>query len=215
MPNDLSLRCRCGRVRGVAAGASAKTGNRIVCYCDDCQAFAHFLERDDVLDAQGGSDIFQVAPASLRITEGADQLRCVRLSPKGLYRWYTECCRTPVGNTMPGVPFVGLVQPIVDHASDGRTRDEALGQPVAFVHGRAAIGGCPPHAHARASMGDVARLAPKILSWWLGGKGNPSPFFDAKTKAPKVTPRVLEAAEREGLRGGGGSSRASNARASG
>lgn len=200
MAIDLPLRCRCGRVRGVARDASAKTGNRVVCYCDDCQAFAHFLEREDVLDASGGSDIFQMAPASMRITEGADQLRCVRLSPKGLHRWYTDCCRTPVGNTMPRVPFVGVIQPFIDHAADGRSRDEALGEPVAFVHGRFAIGGCPEHAHPRASIGDIVHMVPRIFGWWVTRKGNPSPFFDARTHAPIVEPRVLDRASRETLR---------------
>ena len=59
------FRCRCGEVRGFVADASPRTVNRVVCYCDDCQAFAHRLGRADLLDAHGGSDVVQVAPASL------------------------------------------------------------------------------------------------------------------------------------------------------
>jgi hypothetical protein len=59
------LSCRCGTVRGRVAEASPSSVNRIVCYCVDCQAFAHHLRRADVLDAHGGSDIVQVAPARL------------------------------------------------------------------------------------------------------------------------------------------------------
>ena len=56
---DLPLRCKCGHVRGVAVDVSPSTGFRFVCYCGDCQAFARFLRRTDVLDAAGGTDIFQ------------------------------------------------------------------------------------------------------------------------------------------------------------
>ena len=39
----------------------------------------------------------------------------VRLTPKGLFRWHTTCCNTPVGNTLrPSVPFVGIVAQAFD-----------------------------------------------------------------------------------------------------
>ena len=107
---QVPLRCRCGRVQGMATDVSPKTGNHIVCYCDDCQAYAHHLGRTDLLDPQGGSDIVQVAPASLSFDLGADRIVGLRLSPKGLYRWYASCCNTPLGNTLgPGLPFVGIL----------------------------------------------------------------------------------------------------------
>ncbi len=82
MPTDLPIRCSCGALRGIARGVSAKRGNRIVCYCDDCQSFAYFLEHPDrILDSHGGTDIFQMSPARLEISEGADQLVCMRLTP--------------------------------------------------------------------------------------------------------------------------------------
>jgi hypothetical protein len=42
MPVSLPLRCRCGRVRGIASDVSPSSGFRFVCYCKDCQAFARF-----------------------------------------------------------------------------------------------------------------------------------------------------------------------------
>jgi hypothetical protein len=38
MSLDLPLRCRCGRMRGVANNVSPSSGFRFVCYCKDCQA---------------------------------------------------------------------------------------------------------------------------------------------------------------------------------
>jgi Family of unknown function (DUF6151) len=109
---DLPLRCRCGRMRGLASDVSPSTGFRFVCYCKDCQAFARFLERADVLDPAGGTDIFQMPPRRVKLTVGTDALRCLRFSNKVL-RWYTDCCRTPVANTAawPHFPVIGVVIP--------------------------------------------------------------------------------------------------------
>ena len=76
----LSLQCRCGHVHGVASGVSPFTGFRFVCYCHDCQAFARFLGRPDVLDAAGGTDIFQMAQGRVKLTAGTDAVRCLSLS---------------------------------------------------------------------------------------------------------------------------------------
>ena len=72
MPLDLPLRCQCGRMRGVASHVSPSSGFRFVCYCGDCQAFARFLDRADVLDHAGGTDIFHMPPARVKLTAGAE-----------------------------------------------------------------------------------------------------------------------------------------------
>jgi len=68
------------------------------------------------------------------------------------------------------------------------------------IHGRFAKGGGPEGTHHSASLGLIARSVGHLLRAWLAGKGRPSPFFDDETGAPRVAPRVLTAAEREGLR---------------
>jgi len=117
MSKEVEVSCRCGEVRGVVANASPRKVNRVVCYCDDCQAFAHQLGRGDLLNAQGGTDIIQVAPASLTFVRGQHRIAGLRLSSKGLFRWHTTCCNTPVGNTLgPAIPFVGIVAQAFDGA---------------------------------------------------------------------------------------------------
>src|SRR5687768_4861211 len=99
--NDIALRCRCGTVRGVAHGVEPGAINHCFCYCDDCQAFAHFLGRaDDVLDAWGGTEITQMSQARLAFVSGTDSIAAMRLTEKGLMRWYASCCNTPIGNTL-------------------------------------------------------------------------------------------------------------------
>ena len=38
-------------------------------------------------------------PAHVKLGAGTDAMRCLRLSDKGVLPWYTDCCRTPIGNT--------------------------------------------------------------------------------------------------------------------
>src|SRR5690606_9597699 len=97
---DVELSCACGRVRGSVRGAAPRAVNHVFCYCDDCQAYLHHLDRADLMDAHGGSEIIQVGPSSVTFDRGADELKGVRLGPKGLFRWYASCCRTPLGNTL-------------------------------------------------------------------------------------------------------------------
>ena len=199
-PLDLPLRCRCGHVHGVASGVSPSSGFRFVCYCEDCQAFARFLERADVLDPAGGTDIFQMPPGRVRLSAGADALRCLRLGPKVL-RWYTACCRTPIGNTAadPRFPVIGMIHCFVDHRAVGRSRDEVLGPPLCRIYEGSAIGPLLPTAPAPPSFGIVMRRASKILGWWMYGLARPTPFFDAFSGAPCAVPCVITPGERAAL----------------
>jgi hypothetical protein len=59
--------------------------------------------------------------------QGLGRLRCVSLSPRGLYRRYAGCCRTPIGNTPrdPRVSHVGLVHDCL--AATAATLDATVG----------------------------------------------------------------------------------------
>ena len=200
LPSDVPLRCRCGHVRGVASGISPSSGFRFVCYCKDCQAFARFLERTDVLDAAGGTDIFQMPPARVTLTAGAEALRCLRFSSKVL-RWYADCCRTPIGNTAADArfPVVAVIHCFMDHQADGRSLDAVLGPALCRIYERSAVGPLPPTAPPPPSFGIFVRRASKLLGWWVRGLARPTPFFDNRTNAPCSVPRVLTPAERAAL----------------
>jgi Family of unknown function (DUF6151) len=196
-PLDVALGCRCGRVRGVASHVSPATGFRFVCYCNDCQVFARFLDRRDVLNAAGGTDIFQMPPGRVRLSAGTDALRCLQLSNKVL-RWYGDCCQTPMANTAasPRVPMIGVIHCFMDHEGDNRSRDEVLGPPLCRIYESSAVGPLPPSAPSPPSLGVFARRASMLLGWWVRGLGQPTPFFDDRTKAPRAVPRVLTESER-------------------
>jgi hypothetical protein len=185
-------------VRGVARDVSPRDGLRFVCYCQDCQAFSRFLQRPDVLDAAGGTDIYQMPPGRLALTAGSEALRCVRLSDKGVLRWYADCCKTPVGNTAGArFPVIGVIHSIMD--ADGRTRDAVLGPPRCRIYERSAAGPLPADAPPPPSLGVFGWRASLMLRWWARGLARPSPFFDARTGAPRAEPRVFTQGERASL----------------
>jgi len=200
MPLDLPLKCRCGHVRGVAHDVSPSSGFRFICYCRDCQTFARFLGRTDVLDPAGGTDIFHMPPGRMKLTTGTDAMRCLSLSNKVL-RWYSECCRTPIANTPagPGFPIVGVVHSFMDHETNSRSRDDALGPALCRIFEGSSVGQLPPNAPGPPSVGLFARRASKLLGWWLRGLNRPTPFFDDRTKAPRAVPHVLTPSERAAL----------------
>jgi len=199
MGTDIPLRCACGALRGSALSMAPSAGARIVCYCDDCQAFARFLGRPGVLNERGGTDIFQTAPARVRLESGLDALACVRLSDKGLHRWFCRECKSPVGNTLgPKVPFVGLIHTFLDVPTSA-DRDRLLGPPLAHMLTRFATGGPLPEDTRWRTVRVMGRAVRLLTGWWLSGAGSPSPFFDGQPRAPRVPPRVLSAAERLAL----------------
>ena len=188
-----ALRCRCGALQGqVTLNGSS---NRMVCCCRDCQAFALFLApADQVLDAQGGSDVVQIAPDRIRFTQGEQHLAVMRLSDKGMLRWYAACCRTPVGNTLngPSVPFTGLLAQCLDTAP----LEPAFGPVRARVNTASALGEPKPKAFGMGSS--LLRILFMVLGCRLTGRHKNTPFFDAAGQ-PVAVPTVLSAAERARL----------------
>lgn len=186
---DLDVSCRCGALRGVLHDAPACIASRVICYCTDCRAFAVQLERADVLDPQGGTDICQLPAARLEFTQGREQLACLRLTEKGPLRWFTKCCGTPVANTpaTPQAPFAGVLRSVIlDDERALRPVDyrimtkEALTGPVE---------GAPRHEGFPPAL--IARLGTRILFWRLRGDHRGTPFFDAESGAPIAEPSAL------------------------
>ena len=198
MSTQAELRCRCGEVVAVVTNASPRTVNRVVCYCDDCQAFARQIGRADLLNAQGGSDVVQVAPASLTFVKGQERIAGVRLTPKGLFRYHTTCCNTPVGNTLaPAIPFVGIIAQGFD--TERQRADQVFGAPVGAIFGKCAIGE-PPAGSTGLNLPLMLRAIAKVLGWRLTGRSWPHPFFRPNTREPIFPLTVLSPERREALR---------------
>jgi hypothetical protein len=198
MGKNATLSCGCGEVRGRVTNVSPHAVNRVICYCDDCQAFLHHLGRADLLDAQGGTDIVQLAPASLAFVAGQERIVGLRLAPRGLYRWYASCCRTPLGNMLgPAIPFVGVVAQTF--ASETQTPDGLFGRPIGRIFGKYAVGRVPEQSTGL-NPWLMARAFGMVLGWRLRGRTWPHPFFDRATRAPNFPLTTLSPQQRAALR---------------
>ena len=198
MSKTATLRCGCREVRGLVSNASPERVNRVVCYCDDCQAFLHHLGRADLLDVHGGTDIIQIAPASLALVEGKERVVGVRLTPKGLYRWYASCCRTPLGNmVIPSIPFVGVVAQAFQ--SETQSPDDIFGRPIGAIYGEYAVGR-PPEGATGFNPRLIARAIGKVIGWRLRRQTWPHPFFERSPLRPRFLLTTLSPREREALR---------------
>ncbi len=142
-----------------------------------------------MLDANGGTDVFQVCPASFEISAGRENLGCIQQTSKGALRWYATCCNTAIANTLPSraVPFVAVHMSFVDDEAQKRPIVGIVGQVRATVNAQEPL----PREH-RASTGALLAMLPHVakltLKWTLNGDRNRSPFFDVDTGAPVVAP---------------------------
>lgn len=192
----LPIQCECGKFRAERQGFPQNTPGRLMCYCDDCQTYLHCLKRGDLLDANGGTEVIPVYPADLRILAGEEHVQCLRLSPKGMFRFFAACCNTPIGNTAPGSPWMGLLRCV----HDGKQLDEALGPIRARIMGAFAKGTPPPGTPKKIAFSSFAVVVPYMLKGLVFGKGKPSPFFPTDGKTPLAPPRVLGKEERNRAR---------------
>jgi hypothetical protein len=188
--NSISLKCKCGEVQGIVNHVSPRAGNHVVCYCEDCQAFARYLSKEGgIMDEWGGTEIYQTAPWHINIEKGLQHLRCLRLKPKGLYRWYAGCCNTPVGNTISAkFPFIGLIHSFME--KDEQTAHK-LG-PVKGYHKLESAIGEVPEAIRKVGMpkGMTLVVIWSLLKWRFTGGDKPQVFFDESGHTISK-PRVL------------------------
>ena len=190
------LQCTCGTLKGYVR--HPERVNRVVCYCTDCRAFAHFLGRaGEILDTKGGTDVIQTVPANITFTQGQQALACMRLTEKGLVRWYTKCCNTPIGNTPADfrVSFIGLIHTCLEDPN--QSLDESFG-PVrmwSFTKGAKA----PVKSRPVAMIAGMLRFIGMLIRARLSGEYKLTPLFIQETGAPVATPRILNQSERESL----------------
>jgi len=195
------LQCRCGTLKGYLS--NPQTANHCACYCKDCRAFAHFLGRaNEILDEHGGTHVIQTVPANVTFTDGLQSLACMRLSERGLLRWYTTCCNTPVGNTLANyrVSFVSLVHSCLEIT--GKSLDDSFGPVRMYVNTKSAEG--TVKSSSIASISVILRFIVTLARARIDGSYKRTPFFSIRAGAgtPVVIPRVLSRSERDQLPGG-------------
>jgi hypothetical protein len=188
------IQCKCGAVKGQLKNIG--TSNRLICYCTDCRAFAHFLGKAPfVLDEQGGTEIVQVAQQRLLFCQGENLISAVRLSENGMIRWYATCCGTPIGNTMVSrkAAFIGLIHSCLDR----QQMDKDFGSDVAVLNTDTALGQTKPKQ--RGFLGVLVRFIWIVVTNRVTGRYRKSPLFNS-SGLPRVTPKILRAEELDKLK---------------
>ena len=192
---EVKMSCACGKTKASARALTQNVSNRVKCYCRDCQAFAHYLDyADRALDPHGGTDITQMSQARFRITEGVENVSAIRLSNKGIARWRTTCCNSPIGNTLPSaaLPFIGIVStffdddvtPVIGPVSGHVNIDDAIDP--------------PPELSPLRGLSLFAVYA-KLIWWRVKGDHKKTSLFDPETGAPISEFKILTDNERDQL----------------
>jgi hypothetical protein len=129
--NDMTLvalRCKCGSISG-NLDLSRPSRVRVTCHCDDCAAYGRHL------GSEHATRIVLAAPDQVELLTGIEHLCCLRLTERGLTRWFAGCCMTPLANTSryAWLPFVGVMSctlATVDEARLGPEREVNGSQPT-------------------------------------------------------------------------------------
>lgn len=169
-----------------------------MCYCKDCQAFAHFLgTTSEILDEMGGTDVVATLPKYVTFTQGIDALACMSLTESGMLRWYASCCNTPIGNTPRDFKFsyVGLVHTCLKDPSE--TLESSFGPVRMRVNTKHAKG--KPKLMPISAIASVFRFMSSVIRSRVNGSYRSTPFFASDRGTPVVSPKVLTSSERERL----------------
>ncbi len=185
----MNISCDCGAFEAKLTAFPDNTPGRLMCYCKDCQAFTNKIDRADVLDEYGGTEIIPAYPKDVEFIQGVEKLKCNRLSPNGLYRWSTTCCNSPIANTRPAFPWVGIFH------TTYKTKDpnalNSLGEIKSRIFGRDAKDGAPFDISNKIGFKAMMAVMPFILKGKLKKMSEPSPFFKADGETPIVEPVLL------------------------
>lgn len=191
---DLNLSCRCSKLQGRVADIEHRSGERARCFCRDCQSYAHYLGAADItLDEHGGTGMYLTTPVGISLTQGADQLACLQLSPKGPLRWYAKCCNTPIANTIRNskIPFVSLPLAGIQNDVEASLGNKEVGVFAQDAHGTPQA----PGTHDAMPLSASLRVALRLLLGRLKGHHKNSLFF-SNTGHPVRVPHILSREER-------------------
>ncbi|TDO96868.1 DUF6151 family protein [Marinomonas balearica] len=188
--DKLMLSCSCGSIKGHVSGINPRLGNRIKCYCNDCRRFVSmFEEGKKYIDQQGGSEILQVPPSHVKIDEGKEHLGCLKLSDKGLHRWYSNCCKTPLFNTAGlKIPFVG----IFGHFIEDEHYEAHVGPVLGGVFKDSSLTPIVNKIGLNYSKPRIlSRMAFQLVTWKVSGKSQPNCLYESSGKAI-VKPEIVK-----------------------
>jgi hypothetical protein len=199
----MNIQCECGKFSAQLQAFPNNTPGRLVCYCDDCQSYLHHIGRADLLDSNGGTEVIPAYPADVKILSGKEHVKCVRLSSKGMFRFYASCCNTPIGNTRANDPWIGLHRRIYT-SHNGDKLDQTFKSIHARIMGRFAKGTPPEGTPATFNLKAFTSVMPFILKGKFKKLYKNSPFFKEDGLTSIVQEHVLSSDELKAARSAAG-----------
>lgn len=172
----MKFNCQCGKISGEIDKPEEMKGIRFICMCKDCQAFASFLgNAEKILDKNAGSEVVPVFPKLIRITQGRELVKGIKLTKKtDTFRWYASCCRSPLANSLSSEKgYIGLFTQRLN--SEDR---ESLGPICVRANGESGIPPLPKGTSKRFPIKFLFVTIRAILRVNIKGWKRPNPFFD-------------------------------------
>ena len=193
MTSEIPLSCQCGKVTGCVKDVSPNTGNHIVCMCIDCQTYAHHLNSEELLNENGGTELYQTTPNKVTLNSGQEHVKLLKLTPKGAERFYASCCNTPIANNLSAtMAFVGVPTAVLDFDSVQTSSDQMIGEVTDFCMAKYGYGDIPKNA----SNGFPLLLTLKIMKQLLLGKltksYKPNAFYNVETQEPLAKRELID-----------------------
>ena len=197
MASDLSFACDCGTVTGAVLRVAPDEGDHVVCHCTDCQDLARCLGHARILDAHGGTALWQTRCARMRIDTGREQFACLHLTDGPTLRWYAACCRMPLFNTFKNGKVPVLTVQLA--ACEAAARERLVGPIRGHLFLKEAIGdtGALP-ALSTATL--MRRFFVRAIKDLASGDRRRAVLFDAATLEPIAVPHRLTGEERQALK---------------
>lgn len=184
----MNISCDCGSFKAKLLAFPKNTPGHLACYCRDCQAYLNRIDRADVLDAYGGTEIIPAYPSELKILQGKALLQNYKLTEKGLHRWATTCCNSPMVNAKPGFPWLGIYHTAYKNTDPSAL--DRLGGIKSRIFGRDAIGEAPFNISEKITFKDMMVVLPFIIKGKITNKSRGSEFYHADN-TPIVEPIIL------------------------
>lgn len=199
MESKIEIQCDCGQFKAEIKNFPKETPGRLGCYCDDCQSYAIFLKRTDILDQAGCTEVVPTYPGNINFKQGSENLICYRLSEKGMYRWSTTCCNSPIANTSPASPWVGLHARIFLQ-KDKNYLQTSLGAVRARIMGKFAKAKPEIGTANKMNFKGIVTVLPFLLKGQILKKWKDSPFFQEDGVTPIKKPHVLTSQDLSSLK---------------
>mmetsp|Transcript_20151 Transcript_20151/g.46429 ORF Transcript_20151/g.46429 Transcript_20151/m.46429 type:complete len:205 (-) Transcript_20151:297-911(-) len=196
---SLPLSCACGEVQGTLSGSGK--GSYIVCYCTCCQDMHTFLGKESLMDAQGGCHFRMTAPGDIKFTKGESKINSFKLTEKtGTVRWYTDCCKSPIGATVSDLPpFMMDLSTSFIAAKDRALVARSLG-PITMrmfadssKKDTSALDNPKPSSRTFWLFTYMYHFLKFSIRWWWRGALSPHPFFVKGGKKLICEPAVVKA----------------------